>query len=457
MDRLLLQDAGLRRPDRQVGDRALDPHAGDDVRRRRAAGRGARLGRRRLRQRGLSPRRPSKIQTGRLDRHEPDDVDADDRRVPDRWCCRCARSARNRARSTTCSARPPSSTRTRSTTRSKGLSSLMEPFIIVVPGRPDRRHRGLDVPADLQARPGGLTRRRCPSRRASSSRPRPGPARPVHRQLPERRHPPPAADAGARLAGANAPSCSASARAETPRDQPRRRRARAARRAATRSRWYENIPVAQLAVAARHAARRARRRSRRAIRWSSSLTGALFALRRLALRRRSRRRCCGAPSLRSLLALALIDWDTHAAARRPHPAAAVGRPARQRCSGWTIPLPRRGLGRGRRLPVAVVGLLAVQAASPARKAWATATSSCSPRSAPGSAGKMLLPIILLALGRSARSSASRMKLSSAPARRPLRAVRPVPGRRRPGRAVRRPAARARLARLGLSAAAPDRP
>ena len=43
----------LRRPDLQVGDRALDAHAVDHVRRRRAAGRGARFGRRRIGQRGV--------------------------------------------------------------------------------------------------------------------------------------------------------------------------------------------------------------------------------------------------------------------------------------------------------------------------------------------------------------------------------------------------------------------
>ena len=37
-----------------------------------------------------------------------------------------------------------------------GLSSLMEPIIIVFLGAHDRRHRGVDVPAHLQARPGRL-------------------------------------------------------------------------------------------------------------------------------------------------------------------------------------------------------------------------------------------------------------------------------------------------------------
>jgi prepilin signal peptidase PulO-like enzyme (type II secretory pathway) len=38
----------------------------------------------------------------------------------------------------------------------KGLSSLMEPIIIVILGTCDRRHRGVDVPADLQAGCGRL-------------------------------------------------------------------------------------------------------------------------------------------------------------------------------------------------------------------------------------------------------------------------------------------------------------
>ena len=54
--------AGLRRPRQQVVDRALDAHAVDDVRRRRAAGRSARFGRRRVRQRRL-PEATEKIQS----------------------------------------------------------------------------------------------------------------------------------------------------------------------------------------------------------------------------------------------------------------------------------------------------------------------------------------------------------------------------------------------------------
>ena len=60
MDRMLLQVADLRRHRPQVGHRALDAHAVDDVRRRRAAGRGARLGRRRVGQLRLQRSRPSR-------------------------------------------------------------------------------------------------------------------------------------------------------------------------------------------------------------------------------------------------------------------------------------------------------------------------------------------------------------------------------------------------------------
>ncbi len=57
------QAAGVRRPGLQVGHRPLDPHPGDHVRGRRAAGGGARLGRRRIRQLGVRrwpPRRSSR-------------------------------------------------------------------------------------------------------------------------------------------------------------------------------------------------------------------------------------------------------------------------------------------------------------------------------------------------------------------------------------------------------------
>ena len=62
MDRLMLRAADLRRGDPQGDHRALAAHALDDVRRRRAAGRGARLGGRRLGQLRLlrPPRRSSR-------------------------------------------------------------------------------------------------------------------------------------------------------------------------------------------------------------------------------------------------------------------------------------------------------------------------------------------------------------------------------------------------------------
>ena len=75
------------------------------------------------------------------------------------------------------------------------------------PRRGDRRHGHRDVPADLQARRGHLTRRRfaacrCSRRIRWPARVRRAASRPLRRQLPQRRHPPPAEDAGARLARA---------------------------------------------------------------------------------------------------------------------------------------------------------------------------------------------------------------------------------------------------------------
>ena len=191
------QGAGLRRPGLQVGHRALDAHAVHHVRRRRAAGRGARLGRRRLGQRGLpeaTEQDPdAKSRPAPASRRAMQNTD-----VFPTWCCRCARSAKNPARWTRCSARPPSSTRTKSTRRSKGLSSLMEPFIIVILGVLIGGIVVVDVPADLQARPGRLIAMDGSARRPSAAvASRARAAGPARRQLPERRHPPPAADAGA--------------------------------------------------------------------------------------------------------------------------------------------------------------------------------------------------------------------------------------------------------------------
>ena len=75
------QGADLRRRDPQGGDCALDAHAGDHVRRRRTAGRSARLGRRRGRQRGL-PRRDPQDPERSEHRHQPDGGDAERQRVP---------------------------------------------------------------------------------------------------------------------------------------------------------------------------------------------------------------------------------------------------------------------------------------------------------------------------------------------------------------------------------------
>jgi hypothetical protein len=74
--------ADLRRRDPQGHHRALDPHAGDHVRGRRAAGRSARLGRRRLRQRGL-PGRDQEDPERSQHRHQPDGGDAERQRVPE--------------------------------------------------------------------------------------------------------------------------------------------------------------------------------------------------------------------------------------------------------------------------------------------------------------------------------------------------------------------------------------
>jgi hypothetical protein len=56
--------------------------------------------------------------------------------------------------------------------------------------------------------------------------------------------------------------------------------------------------------------------------------------------------------------------------------------------------------------VAVVGVPAVPAARPARKAWASATSSCWPRSVPGWVGRAIPAIVLLVVVGGRRRSAS---------------------------------------------------
>ena len=74
--------ADLRRDRPQVGHRALDAHAVDDVRRRRAARRGARFGRRRGGQLRLQDRDQADPAGGEH-RHEPDRRDAERRCVPE--------------------------------------------------------------------------------------------------------------------------------------------------------------------------------------------------------------------------------------------------------------------------------------------------------------------------------------------------------------------------------------
>ena len=174
------------------------------------------------------------------------------------------------------------------------------------------------------------------------------PSRAVHRQVPQRRHPPPAEDDGARVA----------------------RRVRRARRAASRPTRRSALQPAgaALALPACGHADRARSRTSRssagsccaasaaaARRRSASLPAGRGARRRSARRTRrgasasrpprSARRCSsGRP-----IALAFIDLDT----------ACCPTTSRCRCSGpglllnlggAFVPLPRRGDRRGRRLP-----------------------------------------------------------------------------------------------------------
>jgi type IV pilus assembly protein PilC len=105
--------ADLRRRDPQGDHRALDPHPGDHVRRRRAAGRGARLGRRRLRQRGLPGRHPkiqNEVSTG-----TSLTVAMQNANVFPNMVTQMVRSAKNPAPSTACWARSPTSSRRKST------------------------------------------------------------------------------------------------------------------------------------------------------------------------------------------------------------------------------------------------------------------------------------------------------------------------------------------------------
>ena len=178
-----------------------------------------------------------------------------------------------------------------------------------------------------------------------------------------------------------------SGRAEAPRQpatvQPARCRARAARAAATRSAG-ENIPVLQLARAARQVLG-LRRADRRALPAGRAGHRRAVCVRASGASGRRPARWPGAASLLALVALAFIDLDTSCCpttsrCRCCGPACLRSlRLDRSRCS-------TRVVGRGRGLPVAVDRLW-LSSCSPARRAWATATSSCWPRSAPGSAGR----------------------------------------------------------------------
>ena len=187
---------------------------------------------------------------------------------------------------------------------------------------------------------------------------RPGPVRALHRQLPERRHPPPAADARARLEAWKAPSCSASRRRAAPahhavdaalalpvvRPRDRLVREHPGRELALAARPLLGVPGADLAaLSARRAA------DRRAVRrWSAGASA------------RSRSRCSGALFCAVLVALAGIDWDTTLLPDNlTLPLLWAGLVSA--ALGWTIAPARRGVGRRRRLSVALVGLLALQA------------------------------------------------------------------------------------------------
>ena len=152
-------------------------------------------------------------------------------------------------------------------------------------------------------------------------------------------------------------------------------------------------PRPQLPAARRTVRKLPCARSPRAIPIVELATGAPVRGRRVALRMALADARCAAPHLGA-------DRAHRDRLRPPDPAR---RRSRCRCSGSaccsrspgtrdcrpTIPV-APGLGdrrRGRRLPRALARLLGLQAGHRARKAWATATSSCSPPSAPGWAGR----------------------------------------------------------------------
>ena len=154
-----------------------------------------------------------------------------------------------------------------------GLSSLMEPIIIVFLGVHHRRHRGVDVPAHLQARPGRLM---LVSQGIDAALA--GVLGLLDRQLPQRRDLPPAEDAGARSGRPSARSSTGSgargSRAEFNLVLPRSR----CRQCGHVDPLVRERAGAQLPVPARQVLGLQARRSACATRWSNWSTGALFAL-----------------------------------------------------------------------------------------------------------------------------------------------------------------------------------
>ena len=88
LDRISLKIPIIGADSRKGDDRPLDAHAADDVRRRRAAGRVARCGRRRLGQRRLRRRRPRSIQTEVSTGTSLTNSMANTQAASRRWCCR---------------------------------------------------------------------------------------------------------------------------------------------------------------------------------------------------------------------------------------------------------------------------------------------------------------------------------------------------------------------------------
>ena len=213
-----------------------------------------------------------------------------------------------------------------------------------VPRRRHRRPRGRDVPADLQAGRGRLTPGRDPAERWRSlldpavalSRGRRD--RPVRRELPQRRHPPPAEDDGARLGravrGARRPRARRRSRATTSSSRARLPGVRApdhrARERPGASRGW------RCAAAARPAAR--------AISARYPLVELRGRRRRRSPRSASSARPGGPRGLRIPVdaARAHVHRPRHAAAaRRHHAAAAVGRAAREPVRPVRAAAPRR--------------------------------------------------------------------------------------------------------------------